>query len=103
MVQAYRPARQGDLFLVRGGFRPVEFKAIGGRQEDEQASQPHAPNPNALNRQHFSFQNHPHHKFTQNRPEDPKAFASLGEPLRKVVGVDPGEFAPFLNQGSAER
>ena len=26
-LEAYRPARQGDLFLVRGGFRPVEFKA----------------------------------------------------------------------------
>ena len=25
-LEAYRPARQGDLFLVRGGFRPVEFK-----------------------------------------------------------------------------
>merc|ERR1712217_511044 len=25
----YRPVRQGDLFLVRGGFRPVEFKGVG--------------------------------------------------------------------------
>lgn len=24
--EAYRPVRKGDLFLVRGGFRPVEFK-----------------------------------------------------------------------------
>merc|ERR1712050_384775 len=28
-MEAYRPARQGDLFLVRGGFRPVEFKVVG--------------------------------------------------------------------------
>jgi len=28
-LEAYRPARQGDLFLVRGGFRPVEFKVVG--------------------------------------------------------------------------
>merc|ERR1719408_1020465 len=28
-LKAYRPARQGDLFLVRGGFRPVEFKVVG--------------------------------------------------------------------------
>lgn len=28
-MEAYRPVRQGDLFLVRGGFRPVEFKVIG--------------------------------------------------------------------------
>ena len=26
--EAYRPVRKGDLFLVRGGFRPVEFKVI---------------------------------------------------------------------------
>ncbi|KEP66998.1 UNVERIFIED_CONTAM: cell division protein CDC48CY [Hammondia hammondi] len=39
-MEAYRPVRKGDLFLVRGGFRPVEFK----------------------------------------------------ESLKKVVGVDPGEF-----------
>ena len=25
-MEAYRPARQGDSFLVRAGFRPVEFK-----------------------------------------------------------------------------
>mmetsp|Transcript_26025 Transcript_26025/g.29786 ORF Transcript_26025/g.29786 Transcript_26025/m.29786 type:complete len:798 (+) Transcript_26025:485-2878(+) len=25
---AYRPVRKGDLFLVRGGFRPVEFKVV---------------------------------------------------------------------------
>ncbi|KFG43072.1 cell division protein CDC48CY, partial [Toxoplasma gondii GAB2-2007-GAL-DOM2] len=25
-MEAYRPVRKGDLFLVRGGFRPVEFK-----------------------------------------------------------------------------
>ena len=25
---AYRPVKQGDLFLVRGGFRPVEFKVV---------------------------------------------------------------------------
>ena len=30
-LEAYRPARQGDLFLVRGGFRPVEFKARSQR------------------------------------------------------------------------
>merc|ERR1712054_76812 len=29
LLEAYRPARQGDLFLVRGGFRPVEFKVVG--------------------------------------------------------------------------
>merc|ERR1719265_2513106 len=28
-LEAYRPVRQGDLFLVRGGFRPVEFKIVG--------------------------------------------------------------------------
>merc|ERR1712176_818556 len=28
-LEAYRPCRQGDLFLVRGGFRPVEFKVVG--------------------------------------------------------------------------
>mmetsp|Transcript_63076 Transcript_63076/g.167250 ORF Transcript_63076/g.167250 Transcript_63076/m.167250 type:complete len:796 (-) Transcript_63076:196-2583(-) len=28
-LEAYRPARQGDTFLVRGGFRPVEFKVVG--------------------------------------------------------------------------
>merc|ERR1711881_701350 len=28
-LEAYRPARQGDLFLVRGGVRPVEFKVVG--------------------------------------------------------------------------
>jgi transitional endoplasmic reticulum ATPase len=27
-LEAYRPVRQGDLFLVRGGFRPVEFKVV---------------------------------------------------------------------------
>ncbi|KAF4691049.1 AAA ATPase cdc48 [Perkinsus olseni] len=27
--EAYRPVRQGDYFLVRGGFRPVEFKVVG--------------------------------------------------------------------------
>ncbi len=27
-ADAYRPVRQGDLFLVRGGFRPVEFKVV---------------------------------------------------------------------------
>ncbi|CAG9332352.1 unnamed protein product [Blepharisma stoltei] len=26
--EAYRPVRKGDLFLVRGGFRPVEFKVV---------------------------------------------------------------------------
>jgi transitional endoplasmic reticulum ATPase len=26
--EAYRPLRKGDLFLVRGGFRPVEFKVV---------------------------------------------------------------------------
>merc|ERR1712054_76750 len=29
MGEAYRPVRAGDLFLVRGGFRPVEFKVVG--------------------------------------------------------------------------
>jgi len=28
-LEAYRPTRAGDLFLVRGGFRPVEFKVVG--------------------------------------------------------------------------
>merc|ERR1719236_271610 len=28
-MEAYRPARQGDSFLVRAGFRPVEFKVVG--------------------------------------------------------------------------
>ncbi|PHJ25003.1 cell division protein cdc48cy [Cystoisospora suis] len=28
-MEAYRPVRKGDLFLVRGGFRPVEFKVVG--------------------------------------------------------------------------
>ena len=28
-LEAYRPVRKGDLFLVRGGFRPVEFKVVG--------------------------------------------------------------------------
>merc|ERR1719408_305240 len=28
-LEAYRPCRQGDLFLVRAGFRPVEFKVVG--------------------------------------------------------------------------
>eukprot|EP00916_Digyalum_oweni_P010029 GHVL01016889.1.p1 GENE.GHVL01016889.1~~GHVL01016889.1.p1 ORF type:complete len:791 (+),score=179.11 GHVL01016889.1:39-2411(+) len=27
--ESYRPVRQGDLFLVRSGFRPVEFKVVG--------------------------------------------------------------------------
>jgi transitional endoplasmic reticulum ATPase len=26
--EAYRPVRKGDLFIVRGGFRPVEFKIV---------------------------------------------------------------------------
>lgn len=26
--EAYRPVKKGDLFLVRGGFRPVEFKVL---------------------------------------------------------------------------
>merc|ERR1719258_231693 len=29
ILEAYRPVRAGDLFLVRGGFRPVEFKVVG--------------------------------------------------------------------------
>eukprot|EP01071_Lankesteria_metandrocarpae_P002032 Lankesteria_metandrocarpae@DN2036_c0_g1_i2.p2 len=28
-LEAYRPVRKNDLFLVRGGFRPVEFKVVG--------------------------------------------------------------------------
>jgi transitional endoplasmic reticulum ATPase len=28
-MEAYRPVRQGDCFLVRAGFRPVEFKVVG--------------------------------------------------------------------------
>lgn len=28
-LDAYRPVRKGDLFLVRGGFKPVEFKVVG--------------------------------------------------------------------------
>lgn len=27
-LEAYRPVRKGDTFLVRGGMRPVEFKVI---------------------------------------------------------------------------
>lgn len=27
--EAYRPVHENDLFLVRGGFRPVEFKVVG--------------------------------------------------------------------------
>jgi transitional endoplasmic reticulum ATPase len=27
-IEAYRPVRKGDTFLVRGGFRPVEFKVM---------------------------------------------------------------------------
>ena len=27
-LEAYRPVRKGDLFLVRGGMRSVEFKII---------------------------------------------------------------------------
>ena len=27
-MEAYRPVRKGDLFLVRGGMRSVEFKVI---------------------------------------------------------------------------
>merc|ERR1712151_282673 len=33
-LEAYRPVRQGDLFLVRGGFRPVEFKVVGVEPKD---------------------------------------------------------------------
>merc|ERR1712134_118372 len=33
-LEAYRPARQGDLFLCRGGFRPVEFKVVETDPED---------------------------------------------------------------------
>merc|ERR1719450_1133638 len=28
-LEAYRPVKKGDLFLCRGGFRPVEFKVVG--------------------------------------------------------------------------
>eukprot|EP01069_Polyplicarium_translucidae_P002608 Polyplicarium_translucidae@DN2081_c0_g1_i2.p1 len=28
-LEAYRPVRKNDLFLVRGSFRPVEFKVVG--------------------------------------------------------------------------
>lgn len=27
--ESWRPVKKGDLFLVRGGFRPVEFKVVG--------------------------------------------------------------------------
>jgi hypothetical protein len=27
-MEAYRPVRKGDLFLVRGGMRSVEFKVV---------------------------------------------------------------------------
>jgi hypothetical protein len=27
-TEAYRPVRKGDLFLVRGGMRSVEFKVV---------------------------------------------------------------------------
>ncbi len=30
-AEAYRPVRKGDLFLVRAGFRPVEFKVCFSR------------------------------------------------------------------------
>ncbi|KAH7648214.1 CDC48-like AAA ATPase [Cryptosporidium bovis] len=28
-LEAYRPIKKGDAFLVRGGFRPIEFKVVG--------------------------------------------------------------------------
>ncbi|KAJ0855125.1 putative vesicle-fusing ATPase [Helianthus annuus] len=34
-LEAYRPVRKGDYFLVRGGMRSVEFKVIPVRREDE--------------------------------------------------------------------
>ncbi|KAJ0963625.1 hypothetical protein J5N97_028747 [Dioscorea zingiberensis] len=33
-LEAYRPVRKGDLFLVRGGMRSVEFKVIATDQEN---------------------------------------------------------------------
>eukprot|EP00919_Chromeraceae_sp_WS-2016_P080604 GHVR01190561.1.p1 GENE.GHVR01190561.1~~GHVR01190561.1.p1 ORF type:complete len:798 (+),score=224.09 GHVR01190561.1:94-2487(+) len=37
-LEAYRPIRKGDLFLVRGGFRPVEFKVVGVDTGDQKTS-----------------------------------------------------------------
>lgn len=31
-LEAYRPVHKGDIFLVRGGMRAVEFKVRGGRE-----------------------------------------------------------------------
>ena len=28
-LEAYRPVRQGELFLLRGNFRPMDFKVVG--------------------------------------------------------------------------
>ncbi|KAH8582143.1 CDC48 like AAA ATPase [Cryptosporidium sp. chipmunk genotype I] len=33
-LEAYRPVKKGDAFLVRGGFRPIEFKVVGVDPED---------------------------------------------------------------------
>lgn len=35
-LEAYRPVRKGDTFLVRGGFRPVEFKVMEIDPPDEE-------------------------------------------------------------------
>lgn len=31
---AYRPLKKGDLFLVRGGFKSIEFKVVGCEPKD---------------------------------------------------------------------
>ncbi|TRY53262.1 CDC48 like AAA ATPase [Cryptosporidium tyzzeri] len=33
-LEAYRPVKKGDAFLVRGGFRPIEFKVVGVDPEE---------------------------------------------------------------------
>jgi len=31
---AYRPLKKGDLFLVRGGFKAVEFKVVAAEPKE---------------------------------------------------------------------
>jgi transitional endoplasmic reticulum ATPase len=31
---AYRPVKKGDLFVVRGNFKPVEFKIVATEPKD---------------------------------------------------------------------
>merc|ERR1719427_2134127 len=37
--ESYRPAKKGDYFLVRGGFRPVEFKVVQVEVKDAEAEE----------------------------------------------------------------